>query len=302
MSVVEETRTRLGSVGVWLASAPLDPPPAVELRAITRLDRLGYGSVWSGEGVGSREAFAMNGMLLASTERIVLGSGIANVWARGPRTMQGGGNSLASAFPGRFVLGVGIGHAFQAAKVGEEFRPLPQMREYLSIMDTAVGENPPRTEFPRVLAAIGPKMLELSRDAADGAHPFFAPVEHTAFAREILGPDKLLVPHQTVLLEPDPARARAIARETVRMVLTKGAPAYARAWRRFGYSGDIDAVTDRLIDAAVAWGSEEDIVKRIRAQLDAGADHVLISPIGPELDSIVDQLERLAPAVLEVSK
>jgi probable F420-dependent oxidoreductase len=301
MSIVGKTRERLGAVGVWLAAAPMNPPFADELKAIQRLDELGYRSVWSGEGIAAREAFAHNGILLSSTRQIVLGTGIANVWTRPGRTMQRGGSSLAAAFPGRFVLGVGIGQAFQAAKAGAEFRPLRQMRDYLSRMDEQAAEFPPAEPFPRVLAAIGPKMLELSRDHTDGAHPFFTPLEHTAFAREILGPDKLLIPHQTVLLEPDPVKARAIARDSVRMVLTRGAPAYADAWRRFGYGDDIGSVTDRIVDAAVAWGDEEAIVRRVREHLDAGADHVLVSPIAPDITSAADRLEKLAPALLEVT-
>ncbi|TVT21299.1 LLM class F420-dependent oxidoreductase, partial [Amycolatopsis rhizosphaerae] len=129
----------------------------------------------------------------------------------------------------------------------------------------------------------------------------FMPLAHTAFARQILGPGKLLVSHQSVLLEPDPGRARARARETVRMALTQGAAAYGRAWRDFGYADDLAGVTDRLVDAAVAWGDEEAIARRVREQLDAGADHVLLTPVADDLVSAVDQLERIAPAVLGVA-
>jgi probable F420-dependent oxidoreductase len=287
-----------GTVGVWLfGGRPKSGGIEEEREQLRRIDRLGYGSVWMGETVGGRDAFAHSGVALAATERLTVGTGIANLWSRPAPTMQAGGRTLAEAYPDRFVLGVGVGHPFQAESVGADYRkPLTRMRNYLSQMDEEAGVNPPAVPFSRVLAAIGPKMLELSRDAADGAHPFFMPLEHTAFAREILGPGKLLVPHQTVLLEPDPERARAIARDLVRLVLTEGASSYPQAWRDFGY--DLDGTPDRLIDAAVAWGDEEAIAKRVREQLDAGADQVLVSPIAPDLPGTVDQLERLACVLL----
>jgi probable F420-dependent oxidoreductase len=289
------------SVGIWLYGGSTTPI-AVLREQLARIDRIGYRSVWFGETVGMRDVFARSGVFLAATEKLTIGTGIANVWARHPATMQAGGRTLAEAYPGRFTLGIGIGHAFQAERVGESFaKPLTHLRNYLSEMDAEASANPPDQPFPRVLAAIGPKMLELSRDRADGAHPFFAPLEHTAFAREILGRDKLLIPHQGVLLESDPERARAISRESVRMILTQGAPAYRAAWERFGYGGDMADITDRIVDAAIAWGDEEAVFKRVRAQFDAGADQVLVSPTGPDLPSVVDQLERLAPALLEAT-
>jgi probable F420-dependent oxidoreductase len=302
MDLIEETRTKLGPVGVWLPSAPLAPPADVELWATRRIEELGYASVWSGEGGRAREVFALNGTLLASTGRIVLGAGIANLWARPARTMQGGGTTLAEAHPGRFVLGVGIGHSFQAAKVGSDYRPMEQARAYLSAMDEAATENPPRVAFPRVLAAVGPRMLELSGELADGAHPFAQPFEHTPYAREILGPDKLLIPTQSVLLG-DREQARANHRQTIAMMRRVDIPHYLMGWKRLGYTdSDIDDVSDRLVDGLTAWGDEEAVVKRVRDLLDAGADHVLVSPVGDSLESIVEQLERLAPALAEVTR
>ncbi|WP_043843677.1 TIGR03620 family F420-dependent LLM class oxidoreductase [Amycolatopsis taiwanensis] len=287
----------LGPVGVWLYGGR--PATIAQRRnALTRIDRLGYGSVWYGEGVGGRDAFARAAIQLAATERLVVGTGIANIWSRPAPTMQAGGLALAEAYPGRFVLGIGAGLAAQAERVGEKFeKPLTHMRNYLSEMDSEAALNPPPVPFPRVLAAIGPKMLELSRDAADGAHPFFMPLEHTVQAREILGPGKLLIPHQSVFLEPDPVKARHTARELLGVVLNQGAPAYAKAWRRFGYAEDRETISDRFVDAAIAWGDEEAIAKRVNEQLDAGADHVLVSPVAPDLNAAVDQLERLAPAL-----
>lgn len=284
------------TTGVWVYGVLVDSV-AEEREQFARIDRLGYDSIWYGEGVGGRDVFARAAIHLAATERIGFGTGIANLWARPAQTMQAGGRALAEAFPGRFTLGIGIGHPVQAATVGEDFtRPLDRMRKYLEAMDAEAATNPPAEPFPRVLAAIGPRMLELARDAADGAHPYFMPLEHTARAREILGREKLLIPHQSVLLEPDRGRARERARGLVHRMLTKGAAAYGRAWERFGYSPD--RLDDRMLDSAVASGTEESIARRVREQLDAGADQVLVSPIGETLRDVADQMERLAPALL----
>jgi probable F420-dependent oxidoreductase len=297
MTLVEDTRARLGAIGAWLPSAPLRPPPDVERAATRRLAGLGYRSIWSGEGPGTREVFAHFGDLLASVPDVVLGTGIANVWARPGRTAEKGGATLAHAHPGRFVLGVGIGHAFQAAKYGEEYRPVERMRAYLSEMDATAAENPASVAFPRVLAAVGPRMLELARDHADGAHPFAQPVTHTPYAREILGPDKLLIPEQTVVLgSRDDARAHV--RRTVAQLRENQVKAYLAGWRRLGYTpADIDGPSDRFVDDLVLWGDAATIAKRLTELLEAGADHVLLTPWAPSFESTVDILAELAPEV-----
>lgn len=302
MTLIDETRARLGTVGVWLPLALLTPPPDVELRATQRLEELGYRSVWSGEGPGGRELFAHSGIALASTERIVFGTGIANIWSRPARTTQSGGRTLAHAFPDRFVLGVGIGHAHQAAQSGSDYRPLAQTREYLAAMDAAETESPSPVPFPRVLAAVGPKMLELAGDATDGAHPFAQPFEHTPYAREILGPDKLLIPTHSVLLG-DREQARASTAKDIALMKQYRVPHYLSGWKRLGYTqSDIDDVSDRLVDGLTAWGDEEAIARRIRELLDAGADTVLVSPVGDDFETLMDQLERLAPVLTEVTR
>ncbi|MEV7038605.1 TIGR03620 family F420-dependent LLM class oxidoreductase [Amycolatopsis sp. NPDC051061] len=298
MTLVEDTRARLGAIGAWLPGAPLQPPPDVERAATRRLADAGYRSVWSGEGPGTREVFAHFGDLLASVPDVVLGTGIANVWARPGRTAEKGGATLAHAHPGRFVLGVGIGHAFQAAKYGEEYRPLDRMRAYLSEMDVAATENPAPVAFPRVLAAVGPRMLELSRAGADGAHPFAQPVSHTPYAREILGPDKLLIPQQTVLLG-----SREDARESVRRRVAQSreysVTVYLAGWKTLGYTeADIAGPSDRFVDDLVLWGDGGTIAKRLDELLDAGADHVLLTPSAESFESTVDLLVELAPAVV----
>ncbi|MCR6490850.1 TIGR03620 family F420-dependent LLM class oxidoreductase [Amycolatopsis sp. OK19-0408] len=298
MTLIEDTRARLGAIGAWLPSAPLRTPPDVERAATRRLAGLGYRSVWSGEGPGGREVFAAFGDLLASVPDVVLGTGIANVWARLGRTAEKGGATLAQAHPGRFVLGVGIGHAFQAAKYGEPYRPVDRMRAYLSEMDEAAAESPATVAFPRVLAAVGPRMLELSRDHADGAHPFAQPVSHTPYAREILGPDKLLIPQQTVLLG-----SREDARESVRRRVAQSrefaVTVYHAGWKRLGYTeADIAGPSDGFVDDLVLWGDAATIAKRLDELLDAGADHVLLTPSAATFESTVDLLAELAPAVL----
>jgi probable F420-dependent oxidoreductase len=295
-----DIRERLGKVGVWLAS--LRPATIEQERAAARrIEALGYGSLWAGEVIGGKEAFSHQAVLLAATERIVTGTGIANIWARHPATMQAGAATLGAAYPGRFILGIGVSHASIVERSGQTYdRPLTRMVEYLDGMDRVVGDVPVTdVPVPRVLAALGPKMLALARDRADGAHPYFVPVEHTPFARQILGPDRLLIPEQAVVLNSDPEEARRIARGHTTSYLRL--PNYVNNLRRLGYS-DKDLAgsgSDRLVDAIVAWGDEEQIASRVTAHLESGANHVLLQPLG-DLESAVAQLERLAPAVLRV--
>jgi probable F420-dependent oxidoreductase len=291
-------RERLGPVGVWLAV--LRPATVDEERsAVRRIEELRYGSIWSGEGIGGKEAFAHQAVLLAATERIATGTGIANVWARHPAAMQGGAATLGAAYPGRFVLGIGISHAPLVDRSGQSYeKPLTHMVRYLDGMDAAAGDAP-HTEVPvpRLLAALRPRMLTLARDRADGAHPYFVPTAHTPVAREILGPDKLLIPEQAVVLATEPDEARRIARGHMEMYLQL--PNYVNNLKHLGYTDDdiSGGGSDRLVDAIVAWGDEQDIADRVREHLDGGADHVLLQPLG-DLDSAVRQLEILAPAVL----
>jgi probable F420-dependent oxidoreductase len=277
--------------GVWLAPATLTAAPiGVQREQFARIERLGYASLWSGEPppespLGGREAFVQHGVMLAATERIVVGTGIANIHMRHPVAMHGGASMLAEAYPGRFILGVGgLSRA----------RPLTQLREYLNAMDAAATARP-ATPYRRVLAALGPKAHELARDRADGVHPFLQPVEHTAIARAALAPDQLLIPHQAVVLETDPDAARGRLRTLFGG--RSGESPYTTHYRRLGYTDDDLAGhrSDKLIDAILAWGDEAAVAARLRAHLDAGADQVLVQPLALDLPSTVDQLERLAP-------
>jgi probable F420-dependent oxidoreductase len=296
--VAGPVRDRLGPVGVWLAS--LRPAPMDQERAAARrIEELGYGSLWSGEVIGGKEAFAHLGVLLAATERIVTGTGIANVWARHPAAMQAGAATLGAAYPGRFILGIGVSHAPMVDRSGQAYqKPLAHMIAYLDSMDAAAADVP-RTDVPvpRLLAALRPRMLNLARERADGAHPYFVPVSHTPLAREALGPGKLLIPEQAVVLSTDPDEARRIAREHMGRYLRL--PNYVNSLKYLGYTDeDVSAGgSDRLADAIVAWGDEAAIAARVREHRDAGADHVVLQPLG-DLTAAVRQLERLAPAVL----
>jgi alkanesulfonate monooxygenase SsuD/methylene tetrahydromethanopterin reductase-like flavin-dependent oxidoreductase (luciferase family) len=181
--VVTSTRERLGPVGVWLGvlrEASIDD----ERRAARRIEQVGFGSIWSGELIGGKEAFAHHAVLLAATERIITGTGIANVWARHPATMQGGAATLGTAYSGRFVHGVGISTGPIVEGSGQRYeRPLNHMVRYLDGMDAAASDDPvPKVPVPRVLAALGPQMLALARERADGAHPYFVPPTHTPIA------------------------------------------------------------------------------------------------------------------------
>lgn len=295
---ISAMRTSLGRVGIWsglLGRAPA----AAEREAVATVEDLGYGAVWIPEGPGAKDAFAHAGMLLAASKRIVVATGIANVWLREAVTMNAGALALAEAYPGRFLLGIGISHAGLATSIGRVYeRPFDVMRQYLDGMAGAPYQGPPPAEPSlRVLAALGPKMMALARDRASGAHPYFVPPEHTVRARQILGAGPLLAPEQAVLLETDPTRARALAREHMTFYIT--APNYTNNLRRLGF-GDEDLArggSDRLVDTIVAWGDARVIRDRVRRHLDAGADHVAIQPIVPHLDTALDQLRVLAPVL-----
>ena len=298
-TVVDAAREALGPVGVYLplgfASAPT---AALQREAVGRLERAGYRAAWTNEVIGGKDALVHLAVLLAATERMVFGTGIANIWARQPQTMHAAAALLAQAYPGRFVLGLGVGYPEQAASTGREFgNPLATMRDYLDRMDDATWPPAPDAAYPRIIGANGPKMLALAGEIADGAMPASLPPEFTVHARQVLGPDKLLVVGLTVVADTDRDRAKAIARQTVTAGL--GRPSYAASMARLGYSDqDIAEVSDRLVDAIVGHGDPAAIAAKVREHLAAGADHVtLMLPIGGDFSVGVNQLEQLAPAL-----
>ena len=271
------------SVGLWTFALDRQPlTRAQELAA--ELESLGYGAVWLPEAVG-RDPFVHAALLLAATERLTLATGIASIHGRAPLTMSSGWRTLSEAFPGRFVLGLGVSHApMVEGLLHQEYgKPLTAMREFLDGMDGAIyaAAAPPADDPPprRVLAALGPKMLELARERTDGAHPYNVTPEHTARAREILGPDKFLAPEQAVLLETDAAEARRIGREHLQVYL--GLPNYTSNLLRLGFTSDDVAApgSDRLVDALVAWGDADTIAARVREHHEAGADHVAVQVV-----------------------
>jgi probable F420-dependent oxidoreductase len=289
----------IGPVGVW--SFALDEQPAEGERSFAHeVEALGFGALWYPESIGSKEAFSRAGVLLAATGAITVATGIASIWARDAFAMAAGARALAEAYPGRFLLGVGVSHAPSVAARGHVYaHPLERMRDYLDAMDAARYDAPGDLRPPRVLAALGDGMLGLAADRADGAHSYFVPVEHTARARAVLGPGPLLAVEQTAVLETDAAAAREIARDFARHYLEL--PNYADNLRRLGYSAEDVAGggSDRLIDAVIVHGDEDAIAARVRAHLDAGADHVCLQLRGPDSsDPRLGDLRRLAPLLL----
>jgi probable F420-dependent oxidoreductase len=296
----EALRAALGRVGVW--SFTLEAQTVEEEReAVAEIEALGYPAVWFPESVTSREVFSHASLLLQATRRTVIASGIANIWARDPAAMANGWRTLSDAYPDRFVLGMGVSHQPSVARRGGEYkRPYSHMRDYLDAMDRASSSAPEPTGAPRrMLAALGPKMLELAAERALGAHPYFVPVEHTAFARARLGPEPVLVVEQTAVLDTDPSAARWAARRFAVHYLQ--ATNYANNLRRVGWSDeDISGQgSDRLIDSVVAWGDEDTIRRRVQEHLDAGADHVCVQVVSAdENDVCLEDLRALAPALL----
>ena len=294
----EAVRARLGRVGVWTFA--FDALRAADVReAVVEIEGLGYPSVWVPEGGSSREIFAHLSLLAAATGDITVCSGIANVTARHPEAMAGGARTLADAFGERVVLGIGIGHQYTAGRRGQDWAdPIGRMRSYLDAMDAASPGPPPEVPVRRLLAALGPRMLDVAAERALGAHTYFVPVEHTAKSRELLGPEPVLAVEQTAVVSADPAEVRGIARPWAADYL--GLPNYANNWRRLGYEDDLDdGGSDRLIDAAFAWGDVSSIANRVREHLDAGADHVCVQVIsGRDDDASLPVLRELAGALL----
>jgi probable F420-dependent oxidoreductase len=269
---------QLGPIGIW--TTYLDAVPAARAQAVVaELEELGFGAVWCGEAVG-REALTNAAVLLAGSKRIVVATGIANIYARDPIAMAAAQNTLAEAYPNRFLLGLGVSHSHLVEKLrGHVYdkKPVATMRAYLDAMDQAIYRAvPPPSKPLRVLAALGPKMLQLSAERADGAHPYNTTPAHTAQARKILGPDPYLCPEQAVVFETDPAKARAIARKFLTIYL--GLPNYTNNLLRLGFE-EVDfpnGGSDKLIDALIAWGDLKAVQSRIDEHHAAGADHVCV--------------------------
>jgi probable F420-dependent oxidoreductase len=275
---------RLGRVGAW--TFDLERLSAAAARDYVReLEGLGVQALWIPESLGSKEVFAHAGLLLAASERLIIASGIANMWARDATAMANGQRTLCEAYPGRFLLGIGVSHAPVVKMRGASYdKPLETMARYLEAMDKApfTGAAPPEPPG-RVLAALGPRMLRLSGERSLGAHPYFVPVEHTTLARKELGAGPLLAVEQAAVLSSDATIARATARKHMKRYL--GLDNYANNLRRIGWS-DADLAgegSDALVDAIVAWGDTAAIRARVNEHLANGADHVCIQALRIDL-------------------
>jgi len=289
----------VGKLGVW---AGLDGMTAANALAFAqRTEKRGYGALWTPESRG-RNVLVNAAWLLAGTSKLVIASGIANIYARDAMAMANAQRGLDEQSANRFLLGIGVSHKPMVSNLrGHTYgRPVATMRAYLEAMRAAPFQAPLPSEPSRsVLAALGPKMLALAAEMTDGAHPYCVTPEHTAAARRILGPGKLLCPELMVLLETDPAKARAAARAALSTYIQL--ENYTANWRRLGFT-DSDLAgggSNRFIDANVAWGDESAIRKRIQQFWDAGADHVCIQSIDPSGSrTTIDEriFDLLAPA------
>ena len=288
----------LGRLGVWVS---MDSMTAAAAAAFAkRVEAWGYAALWLPESRG-RNALVHSSWLLANTQRLVVATGIANIYARDAMAMASGQRGLNEQSDGRFLLGVGVSHRpmVQGVRGHSYGRPVATMRSYLEAMQAAPCQAPmPREKPLTIVAALGPRMMALSSELADGAHPYNTTPQHTATARSILGPGKLLCPEVWVLLETDPATARNAAREALSRYLQL--ENYVNSWRREGFGNDdlAGGGSQRFLDAMVAWGDEDAIRARIQEHWDAGADHVCIQPINAQGSREVDEriLNLLAPA------
>lgn len=294
---------RLGRIGVW--SGAFTVAPAAEARPAAReIEELGYDTLWYPEGLGTRESFTNGAVLLAATDRIRVASGIANIWARDAVAAANAARVLSDAYDDRFLLGLGVSHPRQVDPRGHVYRrPVAALRAYLDAMDDDPFVSPDgpavtRPPVPRVVAALRPPMLRLAAEKALGALTFLVPVEHTRRAREILGPEALLVAEQKVVLADDPRDARTRARAALAWYLDT--PNYLDNLRWLGFS-DADFAnggSEELVDAVVAAGSADAIETRCRSHLDAGATQVAIHPLEEADPFGRETLRRLAGALL----
>jgi probable F420-dependent oxidoreductase len=292
--------TEIGKLGVWTALDANTPAESVEFAR--RLEGWGYSALWIPEAVGI-DPFCTLAHLAATTEKLVLATGIANIYARDPMTLKAIHKTMAALAPGRFVLGIGVSHPHLVDGVrGHEYKkPVPAMREYLDAMEKALFlAREPAEEAPIVLAALRPLMLKLSATRTRGAHTYLVNPEHTQRARERMGPEAWLCPEQKVLLETDAEKARAVGRAAMKIYLR--APNYQNNLRELGFD-DSDwegaMASDRLVDAIVAWGDAGALRERIAAHHAAGATHVCIQPLRADggIGADLVALEALAPGV-----
>ena len=290
----------VGTVGIW--TGQLEFQPAARAREVAaELDDLGYGALWVPEAVG-REAISHAAVLLDATERMVVATGVANIYNRTPAAAANAQRLLADDSGGRFLLGLGVSHGpMVEGMLGQSWtKPYSRMVEYLDAMDNGFTVSPAPAEAPpRVLAALGPRMLALAAARGWGAHTYFVPVEHAPVAREHLGTGPMLLVEQAAVLTTDAEVGRDAARKHMAMYLTL--PNYVNNLRRLGWDDDdfADGGSDALVDAIVAWGDAEAIAARVAAQREAGADHVCVQVLDVDTTALpLEQWRELAPALL----
>ena len=290
----------LGPIGLWTFA--LDRQPWSRAKdAAAEIEEMGWSAIWVPEAT-NRNALVNATLLLGATERMVVATGIAPIHNRDAMASANGQRTLDEAFPGRFLFGLGVSHQWLVEDIrgGTYTKPLATMRAYLEAMDAApFSAHAPSMRGRKVIAALGPKMLALSAELADGAHPYLTTPEHTATAREILGPDKILAPDQKLLLETDPAEARRISRMHLAGYLAQ--PNYQNSFLRQGYTrDDIDnGGSDHLIDSIVAWGTLEQVCARVQAHRDAGASHVAVQLLPRDMGDLpLAEYRRLADALV----
>ena len=289
------TNTRLTGTGIWSGNLRYgDAGRAAELA--TELEGLGYSALWIPD-VGG-DVFTPLDNLLRATSSATIATGILNVWMHTPEETAAEHARLTAAHGDRFLCGLGISHRPLIDRVnpaGTYAKPIETMSNYLDGLDAA---STPLAPGDRVIAALGPRMLELARTRTAGTHPYLVTPELTKAARDGVGPDGLVASEQGVVLETDPSAARAIARLHLNTYL--GLPNYSNNWKRQGFTDDdlADGGSDRLVDALVVWGDETTIAARVQAQRDAGADHVCIQVLTADPAAFpVEQWRALAPSI-----
>jgi probable F420-dependent oxidoreductase len=291
-----------GSIGLWTMTLDAVSPTA-SVECVREIESLGYRALWFPEAWG-RESFTNAGLLLSSTSSLVVATGIANIWARDAVTTANGAKTLSAAYGDRFVLGLGVSHEPLVTRMrGHHYeRPLRVMDDFLLAMDGApMMAEEGRTRVPRVIAALGPKMLELAAERTDGAHPYLVTPEHTQLARSIVG-DRFLGVEQAVVLGQ--SREEFLRRAHQHLENYSGLENYRNSWRRQGF-GDGDLVrggSDRLCDALVLHGDENAILQGAQRHLDAGASHVCLQVLGADPGEVPrEEWRRLAPALTSVA-
>lgn len=269
----------LGRIGLWTFALDVQPM-AKSQEAAAEIDEMGFGTVWLPEAVG-REAFASSALILSATKNIKVATGIASIAARTAHSMQAGWKTLSEAFPGRFVLGLGVSHSHMVTKLHKLSydKPYSNMVEYLDVMDKSpFAAAPPQGPMYRMIGALGPKMLQLSAERGVGAHPYFTTPQHTAEARALLGPKPLIAPEIAVIFENDKDKARESARKY--MGTYTRLPNYANNLMRLGFTqDDVTNQSDKLVDEIVTRGGLDKIAARIKEHHDAGANHVCVQVI-----------------------